>query len=122
MLAVFFQGSLAAVNAADHLETLEREASFHIESGSLESALLQFSRQTGIQVVLTTRVADISVTAIEGRRNAREVLTLLLNTTGLKYSVVGETVTVSVDPKVRAAVVTPLDDPPKNVSETGRRH
>ena len=96
-----FQGCLAAVNAADRLETLERESFFHIESGPLESALIQFSRQSGIQVVLTTRVTGIWVPAVDGRRNAREALIALLNTTGLTFDVVGETVTVSAARKVQ---------------------
>jgi hypothetical protein len=122
MLATFLQGSSAAVNAADRLETLEREASFHIESGSLESALIQFSRQSGIQVVLSTRVTGILVPAIDGRRNAREVLVTLLDTTGLTFDIVGETVTVYAVPKVRPAAVSPVDDPSKNAPETGHRH
>jgi hypothetical protein len=94
ILAAFLQASSTTANAANRLEPLEREASFHIESGSLESALIQFSRQSGIQVVLSTRANGISVSAIAGRRTAREVLITLLSTSGLKFSVVGETVTV----------------------------
>jgi hypothetical protein len=121
-LAAFLQGSAAAVDAVDHTEKLEREATFHIESGSLESALIQFSRQSGIQVVLSTRVTDISVLAIDGRRNVREVLKTLLSTTGLTFDIVGETVTVyAVATKVHPTVASPIDDPSKNAPETGHR-
>lgn len=81
---------------------LEREASFHIPSGSLESALIQFSRQAGIQVVISARVAEISVAAIEGHLSARAVLATLLNGTGLAYRLVGNTVTI----RPAAAVAT----------------
>ena len=119
---------LTTVHAADRLDKLEREASFHIEPGSLESALLQFSRQAGIQVVLGAKVADFSVAAIDGRRNAREVLTAILSETGLKFSVVGKTVTVhAADTKSHAAAATPLgvrstpEDASKIAPKTGDR-
>ena len=122
-LAAFLQGFSAGVNAADGVEKLEREASFHIKSGSLESALIQFSAQSGIQVVLSTRVTGISATAIDGRRNAREVLTTLLNTTGLTFAIVGDTVTVyAVERKVHPTAVSPLDDPSKTAPDTSHPH
>jgi hypothetical protein len=122
VLAVSFQGSFAAVNAADRLDKLEREASFHIEPGPLESALIQFSRQSGIQVVLSARITGISVTAIDGRRNAREVLAALLNTNGLTFAIVGETVTVyAVDPKIHPTAVSPPGDSPKSAPESKHR-
>ena len=114
LFAVFLQGASAAVKAADHLDKLEREVSFHIEPGPLESALIQFSRQSGIQIALSTRITGMSVVAIDGRRNAREVLTTLLNANGLTFAVVGETVTVSaVDPKIHPAVASPPGDTAK---------
>jgi hypothetical protein len=92
-LAAVLAGS-STVIAAQQLPKLEQETSFHIPAGSLESALIQFSRQTEIQIVVSGPVAKISVAAVEGRRNAREVLTTLLTSTGLTYTVVGETITV----------------------------
>jgi hypothetical protein len=117
-----FQGASAAVKAADHLDKLERQVSFHIEPGPLESALIQFSAQSGIQVVLSARITGMSVTAIDGRRNAREVLTALLNTNGLTFAIVGETVTVyALDAKIRPTAVSPTGDPTKNAPENERR-
>jgi hypothetical protein len=114
LLAAFLQGCPSS-SAADQPDRLEHEIAFHIEPGSLESALIQFSRQSGIQVVVSAQVANISVTAIEGRRNAREVLSALLNATGLTFAIVGETVTVyPLAPKARKTVGPPLGDPPKN--------
>ena len=117
--AVFVQGS-SSLSAADPADRLEHETAFHIEPGSLESALLQFSRQSGIQVVVSARVANISVTAIEGRRNAREVLGALLNATGLTFAIVGDTVTVyPMDPKARGTVGRPPSGLPKNAPGQG---
>jgi hypothetical protein len=114
LLVAWLEGASAAVKAADHLDKLEREASFHIEPGPLESALIQFSRQSGIQVVLSTRITGTLVAAIDGHRNAREVLTALLNANGLTFAVVGETVTVyAVDPKIHPAVANPPSDSAK---------
>jgi len=73
---------------------LEQQAAFHIQSGSLESALLQFSRQAAIQVIISVPVAKISVTAIDGRRSARSALSALLSGTGLSYTIVGSTITI----------------------------
>jgi hypothetical protein len=113
LTAVFVEGP---VSAADRLEKLERETSFHIESGPLESALIQFSRQSGIQVVLSTQVTGISVQAIDGRRNAREVLNALLSATGMTFAIVGQTVTVyATDSRRRAAGPTRHRDSVKNL-------
>ena len=93
-LPVLAAQQIGVPRSADRTDNLEREASFHIESGPLESALLQFSRQAGIQVVVGAKVGAFFVAAVDGRRNAREVLTVLLRETGLKFAVVGKTVTV----------------------------
>jgi len=73
---------------------LEQEAAFHIAAGSLESALIEFSRQAEIQIVISAPVANISVGAVEGRHKASEVLTTLLADTGLTFTVVGDTISV----------------------------
>jgi hypothetical protein len=87
-------GLPAAQAAPEDLARLEQLSSFHIPGGSLESALLQFSRETQIQVIVSAPVADVSVGAVEGRLTARQALTALLGATGLVYSVVGNTVTI----------------------------
>ena len=87
-------GAQSSSATAEGLGKLEQEAAFHIPSGSLESALLQFSRQAEIQVIISVPVAEISVAAVDGRLSARVVLATLLNGTGLAYTVVGNTITV----------------------------
>jgi hypothetical protein len=87
-------GLSCARAAPENPARLERHSAFHIPAGSLESALLQFSRESEIQVIVSAPVADVSVAAVEGRLTAREALTALLGETGLVYSVVGNTVTI----------------------------
>jgi hypothetical protein len=76
------------------LVQLEQRSVFRIPAGSLESALLQFSRDTEIQVIVSARVADVRVGSVEGRLSAKEALDVLLKTTGLVYTVVGKTITI----------------------------
>src|SRR5258707_961940 len=78
VLIVVFGPRASYACAADHLARLNRQASFHISAGSLESALIEFSRQAEIQVVVSASVSNISVAAIEDRRNPCEVLIALL--------------------------------------------
>lgn len=113
---------IGAVHSADRPDELERDVSFHIDSGPLESALLQFSRQAGVQVVVGAKVGTFSVAAVDGRRNAREVLTALLSETGLKFAVVGKTVTVSTNSlKNHSPAVSPVGDVPKTEPTVGDR-
>ena len=93
------------VHAGDRVAKLDQPSTFHIAAGSLESALIQFSRQTHIQVVVSAPAANIPVTAVHGRHNAREVLDTLLNATGFTYVVLGETVTIR-------ALNSPAQPPP----------
>ncbi len=67
---------------------------FHIPAGSLEVALLQFSGQAQAQVIVNTPVAQIAVSAVEGRLTGRAALAELLEATGLMYKVVGNTVAI----------------------------
>jgi hemoglobin/transferrin/lactoferrin receptor protein len=75
-------------------DKLDAAADFHIAAGTLESALLEFSQQAALQVIIVAPVAHIQVVAISGRRVPRQVLNALLHNTGLVYRVVGDTVTV----------------------------
>jgi hypothetical protein len=85
---------LSCAFAANPLGRLEQEVEFHISAGSLETALIQWSTQTQIQVVIAPSAPKLSVAAIEGRRNAHEVLLELLSDTGLTFRVVAETISV----------------------------
>jgi hypothetical protein len=95
MVGVFFLVTASdARSIPQGLVPLEEPSVFRIPAGSLESALLQFSRDTGIQVIVSARVANVRVGGVEGRLSAKEALDVLLETTGLVYTVVGKTITV----------------------------
>ena len=109
------------VPAANQVVKFDQEATFHIAAGSLESALIEFSRQAEIQVVIGAPVANIAVAAVDGRRHPREVLTTLLNATGLTYTIVGDTVTVhTVDTTTSAAPQNPAEGSQKSTQTPPR--
>lgn len=74
---------------------LEQEASFSIEKAPVELALIQFSRQADIQILLAPdSAANVTASAVHGRFVAGEALAALLKGTGLTYTIIGNTVTV----------------------------
>jgi hypothetical protein len=84
----------AASQESEHLANLEQRCPFNISAGPLELALLQFSRQTRIQVIVSPNIPQVSVAGVRGSLTAREALMVLLRTTGLTYAVVGDTITI----------------------------
>jgi hemoglobin/transferrin/lactoferrin receptor protein len=73
---------------------LNRECLFHIPAGSLESALLEFGRETHMQVIIVAAVADLKAPAVEGRLTRGAALRILLGRTGLTYAVIANTLSV----------------------------
>jgi iron complex outermembrane receptor protein len=77
-------------------DSLDREAEFQIPAQSLENALLEFSRQTHLSVFVNAQALDDARSpAVVGRLRASDALNQLLSHTGMGYSRVGETITVS---------------------------
>lgn len=78
-------------------EGLDEPAEFDIPAQGLDSALLAFSEQGKIQVVVSTdAVSGRETDGVEGEHTPREALEHLLANAGLTYSAVGlETVAVS---------------------------
>jgi hypothetical protein len=86
---------------------LEQEISFDIDKVRLESALIQFSRQAEMQVLLAPdAVANVMASAVKGRLPAGAALTELLKGTGLVYTTVGNTVMVRLSAKPEERVRT----------------
>ena len=92
---VFF-GMIAGVTAASG-EGLDESVEFDIPAQGLDAALLDFSEQGKIQVVVSTdAVTGHETNGVEGEHTPRQALEHLLASTGLTYSTVGlETVAVS---------------------------
>lgn len=78
---------LAAVTAwAD-----DRDPTFDIPSQTLGSALIEFSEQADVQVVVASNAtAGIRAPRVTGQFSAREALTALLANSGLQFQAVGE--------------------------------
>ncbi len=87
---------LISVSLAEHAPAeLHDETAFNISPQALDSALLAFSEQANIQlVVAATSLEGIESQGIIGRVTAESALSTLLHNTGLQFSIVGETVTV----------------------------
>jgi iron complex outermembrane recepter protein len=77
-----------------------------IPAQPVASALTAFSRQTGLQIVYVSRVADrIQSSAIPGGLSAEEALRRLLNTTGLKFEFLDQRTVTIVAEKGQGPVV-----------------
>jgi hypothetical protein len=75
---------------------LDKQVTFHIESQRLESALLEFSRQADVQfAIASTSIRNVPVRGVDGKLTVEAALLILLRGSGLAYSVVGSTVTVT---------------------------
>lgn len=78
----------AAMAANSPGSALDRSVSFHIDAQPLSSGLLEFSDQSGVQVVSRTSLVSGSYTnGVHGRLSIREGLGRLLAQTGLSYMV-----------------------------------
>lgn len=70
---------------------LEREVVFNLPRQPLENALLGFSEQARIQVMTASTVIPEQLSgSVVGRQRVRTALDMLLNGTGLRYSVVND--------------------------------
>lgn len=86
----------AGISPALPASDLEKQVTFHIASQPLESALLEFSRQADVQVAIASAaVGNVHVAGIDGRLPVGSALLILLQGSGLSYSVTGNTVTVT---------------------------
>jgi hypothetical protein len=90
VLAVLAAATLwnAAARADD---MLDRTVPFHIVPSPLASALIEFSSQSGIQVAAADAdVSHLKTSGVTGTFTNRAALKMLLQDTGLNYSLVGE--------------------------------
>ena len=102
-LLKWFCGVALCFAAQVHASELDREVTFHIKPQSLESALLQFSRQADLQFAFASDLTlNAPVQGIDGKLAVSAALVILLRGSGLSYTVIGSTVTVT-----RAATTSP---------------
>lgn len=89
--AIICGSSLLATSIAAQAGQLDEAASFDIPAQSIENALLEFSRQTGLQIVFTaSALPHLDAPQISGTMPLKQALDLLLRGTELGYKLVGE--------------------------------
>jgi iron complex outermembrane recepter protein len=102
---------------------LERKVDFDIPAQSLSAALIQFSHQAKIQVIVSDDISQQTTRGVTGAHTIREALKQLLGAAGLGYRAIGDnTITVGRDAKTTlstegdAGAVTPTAASPKSES------
>ncbi len=92
--------SVAVVSPAVSAEAarFSQETKFQIGPQTLTSAVIQFSEQSGVQIVTTdTRVSGLKTRGVSGKLSVNEALKKLLEGTGLRFKQVGETAIALID-------------------------
>lgn len=124
------QVALVTPAMASDAGVMDRRVTFDIPSQPLDLALLQYSRQSGVQVIASSDVvANKSAPAVYGGETPRRALDALLRNAGLTFSVSGDnTVAIKVAEKsvgnrrsasvVPAAMASPPPPSPAASSET----
>jgi iron complex outermembrane receptor protein len=100
---------------------LEREVNFNIPAQNLGSALLQFSQQTRIQVVVSGDIRGESSEGVRGRRAIKEALDELLRPAGLRYHIASDdsiSVAKAATPESQTSRRT-ADSSPIRLAQTG---
>jgi outer membrane receptor protein involved in Fe transport len=91
---------------------LDKEIAFHIPAQDLAAALIDFSRQTRLQVIVSDDLTGQTARSVDGRITIKRALSQLLGPAGLQYRVAGET-SIAVGKTLKAA------DEPSGASRSG---
>ena len=70
---------------------LAQVVEFHIDPQRLSTAILEFSHQANVQVIVGPEVGDRHSTGLSGQHSIGQALTMLLNGTALVYRVINDT-------------------------------
>lgn len=80
-----------AMAAVVHAMDLERQVTLEIAAQPLSSAVIEFGRQAGVQIVTQgSDLTTLSSPGVSGTHSLQQALQLLLSGTGMDYKVVGE--------------------------------
>jgi TonB-dependent receptor len=105
-------------------QALDAQAAFNVPSGDLRAGLSEYSRASGVQVVVPPAAVEGKQTAgVSGRHSAREALGILLRGTGLKPSVTGGVVVLKPGPMQRRAAIMPVAQAtiiPSSLDQSGK--
>ena len=96
VLTTLFGLSALADEPRDQVGDLDRKRAFSIEAQALDAALLDFSDQANVQVmVANSTIEGLQTDGIEGVFTPRSALTVLLNDNDLEFTEVGDTIAVT---------------------------
>ena len=110
---------LIALSSTLHAQELSQEKDFNIPPQSLAKAVIQFSDQSGIQVVTAGQdVSKLTTEGVKGRLKIRDALKTLLNGTHLGYSAVGSS-TVALVSLASSANVSEVTSGSQSASDQG---
>src|SRR5262245_34761500 len=70
---------------------LDQRVAFHIESQELASALIEFSKQARVQVIVADDLTGQTTPGVNGEKPIKLALTQLIEPAGLSYRVASET-------------------------------
>jgi iron complex outermembrane recepter protein len=88
-------GGLLTLPLAAFGMDLDKKVDFNIPAQELSNALIQFSKQAGLQVVLADEVVGQATRGVSGQHAIKQALNQLLAPAGLNYRIAGES-TISV--------------------------
>lgn len=102
-------------------ERFTREVTFDIAAQSVEAALIEFSKQADVQVMVGGALTGQKTEGVKGKLSVTDGLDQLLKNTGLEYQAKGNTITVRSMKNARAdVVILPLRDEARLVSSDAR--
>ncbi len=81
---------------------LDKQVAFHIPAQDLSSALIEFSKQTRLQVIVSDDLTGQTTEGVSGQKAIKQALSQLLEPAGLHYRVAGET-SITVGRTLKAA-------------------
>jgi iron complex outermembrane receptor protein len=70
---------------------LDKKVEFHIPAQDLSTALIEFSKQARLQVIVSTDLTGKTTQGVSGQKAIRQALSQLLDSAGLSYRLAGET-------------------------------
>jgi len=108
-------------SSAQAAQTANRQIDFNIAAQSVETALLEFSKQADMQVMVGAAVGTLAeqrTAGVEGRLDVAAALRKLLRNTDLHAIVRGNTVTVQLNKNSAVSDATPLKESVLLTSDT----
>lgn len=121
-IAIILAGTLVAGRPLEAQSPAGNVEQFDIAPQSLESALLEFSEQAELQLVVDGNLLKgKDSTGFTGKQTAEQVLVALLDDTNLTFTTVGATVTITREGARKRAESTDAETAQENVGNTLER-